>query len=210
VAVPYPTGDELLQLARTLLDEGGVLLDVRTGPEYRELHVPGAVHIPIDELGRSLPRLLKLVDYDRHHPVIVYCRRGIRSRRAVQLLRQAGFTNVWDLGGVETDPLAGLIARGERLWLRPPPDLRPILYQFYLDHPFVQSGDGAWNRLAWSMGLRSGRDAEQLAYQALGATVPVPGLGPYQPYRQRALLDYTRGQIQAATAGSAFEPWQQF
>ena len=205
-----------LELARELLDQGAVLLDVRTQAEYDALHVPGAVHVPTGAgargtgIGVFLPQLLLLVDGDRSRPIVIYCKLGKRAARAKRALEAAGFTNVTNLGGVELAPMRELIARGEPLFRRPPPDLRPILYQFFRDHPFVQSGGPEWNPLAWSMGLRTGGQAEQLAYQALGATLPVPGLGPFQPYRQRALYDFTRGQVQAATGGAAFQPWQGF
>jgi rhodanese-related sulfurtransferase len=199
-----------LELARDLLDNGAVLLDVRTWPEYAELHVPGAIHVPIDELPAFIPELDALVDGRRTTPIVVYCKLGRRAARAKALLEHAGFPHVTVLGGIEVEPLAGLIARGEPLFGRPPPDLRPILYQFFRDFPFVESGGPQWNPLAWSMGLRTGAEAERLAYQALGATLPVPGLGLYQPYRQRALLDFTRGQIQSASSGGAFAPWQGF
>jgi phage shock protein E len=207
-----------LEDARELLDQGGVLLDVRTRQEYDALHVPGAIHVPtgagprgsLEGLVRFLPELLELVGYDRSRPVVLYCKLGKRAGRAKRMLEGMGFTNVTNLGGVDVEPMRSLIARGEPLFRRPPPDLRPILYQFFRDHPFVESGDAAWNPLAWSMGLETGAQAEQLAYQALGATLDVPGLGPFQPYRERALYDFTRGMIQQQTGGTAFQPWQGF
>jgi rhodanese-related sulfurtransferase len=200
-----------LETARNLLDQGALLLDVRSDDEYAELGVPGAVHVSTGKaypgnaasaVRRFLPALLALVHWDLDRPLLVYCKAGRRSQNAVSALRRAGFRRVYNLGGLETEPLRSLVARRERLWRRPPPDMRPILYQFFRDHPYVQPGDGAWQRLAWSMGLSSGAAAEQLAYQALGATVNVPGLGPYQPYRRQALLDFTRAQVRAQVPGA--------
>ena len=210
--------DRDLEAARDALDQGAVLLDVRTRAEYDRLHVPGAIHVPtgpgpqgsLEGLAVFLPELLALVDYDRSRPILVYCQLGERAERAKAMLQRAGFSDVASLGGLETEPMRSLIARGEPLWRRPPPDLRPILYQFFRDFPFAQSGGAEWNPLAWSMGLNTGAQAEQLAYQALGATLDVPGLGPFQPYLQRALYDFTRGQIQAQSGGAAFAPWQGF
>jgi len=199
-----------LDLARQLLDRGAVLLDVRTPNEYAQLRVPGAVLIPIEQLGQRLPDLLALVDQDRGRPIVIYCRTGPRAARAKRLLEGAGFSQVTSLGGIETGPLAELVRRGEPLWLRPPPDLRPIMYQFFRDFPFAQPGGPEWNPLAWSIGLRTGAEAEQLVSRLLTTTIDVPGLGPFAPYQQRALFDYTRGQIQAATGGAAFQPWEGF
>jgi rhodanese-related sulfurtransferase len=210
--------DYNLASARELLDEGGILLDVRTPEEYAELHVPGAVHVAtgsgpggsLDGLRAFLPTLYDLAGGDADKPIVVYCKLGKRAARAKRLLESEGYRRVVNLGGVDVEPLRSLIRKGQPLWRRTPPDLRPIYYQFFRDHPFVQSGDPAYQRLAWSIGLPTGAQAEQIGYELLGADIDVPGLGVYQPFRQRALLDFTRGMIQAGTGGAAFQPWQGF
>lgn len=53
---------------RRLLTEGAQLVDVLPAQEYQDLHLPGAINIPLKELtGETTARLQK----DR--PVIVYC-----------------------------------------------------------------------------------------------------------------------------------------
>jgi rhodanese-related sulfurtransferase len=65
-----------------------VLLDVRTRPEWRAGHVPGALHIPLDELTARHEEL------DPDAEILVVCAHGIRSAAAAQWLLQAGFENV--------------------------------------------------------------------------------------------------------------------
>jgi sulfur-carrier protein adenylyltransferase/sulfurtransferase len=69
------------------LDSGArpVLLDVREPLEYQINRLPGSVLIPLGELPENLGEL----DGTREH--VIYCHHGIRSARAVELLRGAGF-----------------------------------------------------------------------------------------------------------------------
>ena len=81
-----------------------VILDVRPEPEYAAGHLPGAVHIPLEELAERIEEL------PRTHDVVAYCRgrscvlahdavrllngEGIPARRAVDGLLE------WRLAGV--------------------------------------------------------------------------------------------------------------
>lgn len=82
-----------------LIEEGGVLvIDVRTVDEYRGGHLVGAQSIPVEDEALWAERTEPL---DRDQPTIVYCRSGRRSAVAAQKLVDMGFTQVYDLGGVE-------------------------------------------------------------------------------------------------------------
>jgi phage shock protein E len=70
------------------------LVDVRTVEEFKEGHIPGAINISLQELDKKLKRIPK------DKPVIVYCRSGNRSSFAASQLLQAGYTEVYDLGGI--------------------------------------------------------------------------------------------------------------
>ena len=70
------------------------LLDVRTPQEFAEGYIEGAELIPVDSLSSRLDEVPK------DKPVVVYCRSGNRSRTAAQILTDAGYTNVYDLGGI--------------------------------------------------------------------------------------------------------------
>lgn len=71
-----------------------LLIDVRTPEEFASGHINGAVNIPLDQIGRRLSEIPK----DRQ--VVLYCRSGNRSQQAARLLREAGYSNIFDLGGV--------------------------------------------------------------------------------------------------------------
>ena len=71
----------------------GVLVDVREPEEYVAGHVPGAVNIPQADLATRLEEL------PRDQRLLVICQLGMRSLRAAQFLRQAGFTQVATVTG---------------------------------------------------------------------------------------------------------------
>ncbi len=53
---------------RRMLEAGAQLVEVLPAEEYAEEHLPGAINLPLKELGRETVRQL-----DRERPVIVYC-----------------------------------------------------------------------------------------------------------------------------------------
>lgn len=81
--------------ARRMLEQGALLVDVRTPSEYRERHLEGAVNIPLQLLSARLHELR-----ERGVPVIVYCRSGSRSAVAMLLLREQGLKHVYDAGSI--------------------------------------------------------------------------------------------------------------
>ena len=84
------------ELAAGLADgDAPAVLDVRTVPEYRSGHIPGAINVPVGELGR---RLDELAAY-RDRPVIVHCEAGPRADYAASMLRAAGFSDLHELSG---------------------------------------------------------------------------------------------------------------
>ncbi len=70
-----------------------LLLDVREPIELEISQLPGAVCIPLDELPARLSEL------DHQGEIVVFCRTGRRSTRALQLLVDAGFHHVKNLRG---------------------------------------------------------------------------------------------------------------
>jgi len=79
-----------------------LLLDVRTAAEYASGHLEDSVNIELNDL----PSQLAAIPTDQ--PVIIYCRSGNRSSHAATSLRQAGYTQVYDLGGIIEWQAAGL------------------------------------------------------------------------------------------------------
>ena len=70
-----------------------MLLDVRTAEEYAEGHIKGAVLIPVQELEQRISEVPK----DKQ--VYVYCRSGVRSARASNMLVKAGYTRIENVQG---------------------------------------------------------------------------------------------------------------
>lgn len=73
-----------------------ILIDVRTPEEFASGHIPGSVNIPVDSLGQ------RLSEVPQDKPVVLYCRSGNRSGQAAQILDQAGYSQIYDLGGIVT------------------------------------------------------------------------------------------------------------
>jgi len=80
------------------LAEDYILIDVRSEAEYASGHIPGALNIAFDVLAENLPT------EDRGALIIVYCRSGRRSSIAAQTLKELGFTDVHDFGGITRWP----------------------------------------------------------------------------------------------------------
>lgn len=80
---------------RARLDRGEALtlLDVREPQESDLNSIPGSLVIPLGELPARLATL------DRSRDIVVYCKAGIRSAPAVQMLQAAGFERVAHLKG---------------------------------------------------------------------------------------------------------------
>ena len=77
--------------AYQLYQDDVFVLDVRTAEEYQESHLPGAILIPLDQLGARYGEL------PQNETILVYCRSGNRSLKAVYLLENAGFNRVHSL-----------------------------------------------------------------------------------------------------------------
>lgn len=83
---------------RTLLEAGATIVDVRSPDEFRGGAYPGAVNIPLPELGGRMREI------PQQHPVILYCASGIRSGMAATMLKRAGYGEVVNAGGIGDMP----------------------------------------------------------------------------------------------------------
>lgn len=73
-----------------------VLLDVREPWELKIAAVPGALHIPMQDVPDRLAEL------DHDADLVVFCHHGNRSRVVARYLEQNGFDRVFNLaGGIE-------------------------------------------------------------------------------------------------------------
>lgn len=89
--VPTMTVHELKELRDAGDDH--FLLDVREPHEQTICHIPGARLIPLGELESRTSE----IPGDKR--ILVHCKSGGRSARAVSKLRELGFTNVWNISG---------------------------------------------------------------------------------------------------------------
>jgi adenylyltransferase/sulfurtransferase len=90
ITVPEMTARELK--SRMDAGAGPFILDVREPHEFQICHLEGHL-IPLAEIPARMGEL------DAGRDIVVYCRSGMRSALAVDLLKQAGFPNVWNLRG---------------------------------------------------------------------------------------------------------------
>jgi rhodanese-related sulfurtransferase len=73
--------------------KGMTVLDTRTDKEYKQGHIPGAIHIELSDVGSKAKKLRK----DKE--MLVYCQNGNRSIWAIKRLMGMGFTNLYNLKG---------------------------------------------------------------------------------------------------------------
>lgn len=86
------------QVGKIELTPASNVIDVRSAEEFAQGFVKGATNLNVEngDLAAGLE------DLDKEAPYSVYCRSGRRSAIAVQMMKDAGFTNVTDLGSLES------------------------------------------------------------------------------------------------------------
>jgi phage shock protein E len=77
---------------KTLIQTGGVIVDVRTPEEFKSGHVKGSINIPLQNIASKSGQLKK------HPNIIVCCRSGNRSGMAKSILEKNGISNVYNGG----------------------------------------------------------------------------------------------------------------
>ena len=82
--------DEKLEKARRT--QGAMIIDVRSAAERAAGYIPGAVHIPLDQIP--------VLDADKNTPMFLYSRSGQQSLSGCRELGRLGFTDVTNLGGI--------------------------------------------------------------------------------------------------------------
>ncbi|HRZ97506.1 MAG TPA: rhodanese-like domain-containing protein [Paludibacter sp.] len=76
-----------------LVNEGAVILDVRTKGEFTQGHIRGSINIPVENLSSNLNKFK-----GKSKPIITCCASGSRSAYAKGILTSNGFTNVHNGG----------------------------------------------------------------------------------------------------------------
>jgi rhodanese-related sulfurtransferase len=83
------------EFSSKVTESGIITLDVRTPGEFNEGHIEGAQLIDFQS-GNFENEIASL---DKSKTYAVYCRSGSRSGEAVKVMRDAGFTNLYNLNG---------------------------------------------------------------------------------------------------------------
>ncbi len=73
----------------------GIVIDVRTNLEYETGHILDSINIPVQDID-------EVVDFvkDKKENIFIYCKSGVRSLEAAEILISLGYVNVFDLGGI--------------------------------------------------------------------------------------------------------------
>ena len=88
---------EAAKQAWPMIEQGALLIDVRTEGEFSQGHIDGALNIPWEQTDN----LLAAIGTDKQRPVVVYCRSGNRSGKSKAKLDSLGYTNVFNAMGYE-------------------------------------------------------------------------------------------------------------
>ena len=88
------------------LNNGALLVDVRTPEEYAESHAESAISLPYDQIvSGTYPT------QDKNAKIYVYCRSGKRAGTALNALKQAGYADAASLTSLENwQKLGGAIS----------------------------------------------------------------------------------------------------
>jgi len=84
-----------ISVAEIIRSGAGSLVDVRNQGEFQSGHLPGAIHIPLDEVPAKMKEIAALLP-----PIILYCHSGHRSGIAADYLQQHGVEQVFNGGGI--------------------------------------------------------------------------------------------------------------
>lgn len=79
-----------------LMNEGAILIDVRSVQEYNSYHLNDAINIDYQQIESKIASEVP----DKEQKIIVYCQSGTRSNTAANTLIELGYTNVYDLGAI--------------------------------------------------------------------------------------------------------------
>ena len=92
--IKYVSMDEIVQIMNE--NSNYIILDVRTMQEYIEGHIPNAICIPNETISENIINKLP----NKEQLILIYCRSGNRSKQAAQKLKNLGYTNLIEFGGI--------------------------------------------------------------------------------------------------------------
>ena len=86
-----------MEAKEKIINDGAILLDVRSEEEYNDKHIDGASLLPLDKIDSDS---IAAIVNDKNSPIIVYCKSGNRSHQALLKLQELGYSKVYDLGAM--------------------------------------------------------------------------------------------------------------
>ncbi len=90
-SIPYISVTEL-----STIESEVILLDAREVNEYNTSHLKNAIHVGYDHF--DIDTVYKQ-NIDKKSKIIVYCSLGIRSEDVSEILKEAGYNNIYNLYG---------------------------------------------------------------------------------------------------------------
>lgn len=88
---------EAAQQAWTMIEDGALVIDVRSPGEYASGHLEGALNIPYDQTEA----LMEAIGEDRSRPVVMYCGSGRRVGVAIEALEARGYDTLFNASGLD-------------------------------------------------------------------------------------------------------------
>lgn len=73
------------QIVREAVDNGALIIDVRSEGEFKQGHVKGSINIPLPKVGSQIEKIRKM-----KQPIVLCCASGMRSGSATSILKRAG------------------------------------------------------------------------------------------------------------------------
>ena len=89
-----PAKEAIKLMAKNLSNPKFKVIDVRTVPERNMQYIPNSEHIPLDQISQQLGV------FDKENTYLIYCRSGIRSQTATNMLKNNGINAINMEGGI--------------------------------------------------------------------------------------------------------------
>ena len=75
-----------------------IIIDVRSKREFKEKHLNGAINIALPDIRKNIDKFVT----NKEKRILVCCEYGVRSKQAVEILENLGYSQVYNLkGGLE-------------------------------------------------------------------------------------------------------------
>lgn len=84
---------------KDMIKAGAKIVDVRSAGEFADEAYPGAINVPLNLIPAKVDEL-----GPKDGPIVLYCASGARSASAARFLKEAGFTNIVNAGGLDDMP----------------------------------------------------------------------------------------------------------